>query len=289
MDSFGKTLIMEKIVLVIDSMNANPHSLDFACYLAGLTDSKVTGVFLENLVANEKLVLQEMHGRSYVEWAVDKNSQDYKDKMETIERNIGLFKDACEKRSVRYSIRRDSGDPAKEIIAESRYADLIVLDAETSCSNRFEGIPTELVKKVLIEAECPVVIAPESFDGIDEIVFTYNGSKSSIYAIKQFSYLFPQLDDKKVKVLEVDNNDAGVSKEEIEKFREWISGHYSSIGFETLKGDAETELFASLFKKENLFIVMGAYGRTALSRFFKRSPADLLLKTITQAFFIAHN
>jgi len=279
---------MEKILIAIDAVNANPHSLDFACYLGRLTNSKITGVFLENLIEDEKLVLQEDHGARYVSWEVDKGSQAFQNKMETIEKNLRLFKDACDKRGVRYSVHRDSGDPAREIIRESRYADLLITDAETSFNRKFDGVPTEFVKDVLKDAECPVIIAPESFEFIDEIVFTYNASKSSLFAIKQFCYLFPELDDKKITVLQIEDDDDSTEPEK-EKFKEWISGHYSSIGFETLKGDPETELFAHLLRKQKVFIVMGAYGRSNLSQLFKHSRADLLIKTVTQAIFIAHS
>ncbi|MES1220122.1 MAG: universal stress protein [Bacteroidota bacterium] len=278
---------MEKIVVSIDGTSLNNNALDFACYLGRLTNSKVTGAFLENLEASEKPVLEQAHGITYMNWQLDKDSREYKMKMEQLDKNISLFKDFCENRSVRHSVHLDAGHPSKEIIGESRYADVVVMDAETSFNKKFEGVPTEFVKEVLKDAECPVIIAPESFDGIDEIVFTYNGSKSSMFAIKQFCYLFPELDDKKITVIQVDD-DGLCPDEEVEKFKEWISGHYSSIGFQVLKGDTETELFAQLFKRKNVFIVMGAYGRSALSQFFKHSRADLLIKAITQAIFITH-
>lgn len=278
---------MEKIVVALDAENPDPHALDFACYVANLTKSKVTGAFLENLIVDEVFVLQEGYEKKEVNWEVDKNSETYRHKQEVIRKNVDLFKDACERRSVRCNVHSYCGDPAREMIRESRFADLIVLDAETTFNKAFEGVPGNFLKSVLREAECPVIVAPESFDGIDEIVLTYNGSKSSMFAIKQFCYLFPELDDKKITVLQIDEEDH-LKDVEKDKFKEWISDHYSSIGFETLKGDAETELFAHLLKKRNVFIVMGAYGRSTISQFFKHSRADLLLKTITQAIFIAH-
>jgi len=278
---------MEKIVVAIDGTNVNPQALDFACYLGNLTRATITGIFLENLVANERPVLTEAYGAAYLEWEVDKDSEDYKRKMATIDHNISFFKNACEKRGVRYCIRRDEGSPAKEIIEETRYADVLVIDAETSFNKRFEGNPSDFVKDVLKEAECPVVIAPETFDGINEIIFTYDVSKSSVFAVKQFTYLFPQLEDVKVTVVHVDEN-GEVPGPEKKKFQDWLSGHYSEIHFEELKGDPESELFAYLLRKKNVFMITGAYGRSAISRFFKHSRADLLIKTITQAIFIAH-
>jgi len=53
---------MEKILLAVDAINPDKNTLEFACYLGRLTKSKVTGVFLENLVAGERPVFKQMHG-----------------------------------------------------------------------------------------------------------------------------------------------------------------------------------------------------------------------------------
>ena len=278
---------MQKILLAIDAVSINMPALDFACYIGRLTNSKITAVFLENLVADEKPVLEKAYGTRYVDWKIDESSASYQDKRQLIEKNISLFKEACGNRSVRYSIHRDRGTPAPEIIAESRYADLIIVDASTSFNKRYEGSPTRFVKDILEESECPVIIAPASFDGIDEIIFTYDSSKSAAFAIKQFTYLFPEFDDRKVIILQVNKEGVWADQDKY-NFREWLQTRYSSIAFEVMKGNTEDQLFDYLFKRKNVFVVMGAYGRNSVSKFFKASHADLLIKTITQPIFIAH-
>jgi hypothetical protein len=278
---------MEKILLAIDATNLDNNTFEFACYLGRLTKSKVTGIFLENLIAEEKPVLTELHGAAYTGHEIDTSSAAYKDKMEVVEKNIAFFKEGCISRGVNYSLHRNRGVPAHELIEESRFADAVVVDAETSFKKTFEGSPTEFVKDVLKKAECPVIIAPERFDGIDEIVFTYNGTASSAFAIKQFTYLFPQLYNEKVTIIQVNEKGEWHDKDKY-NFKEWLKDHYTNMHFEALKGDADTKLFEYLFKRKNIFLVMGAYGRNALSQFFKHSPADLLIKTVTQPIFIAH-
>jgi len=278
---------MEKILLAIDGISIDMPTLDFACYMAKLTGSKLTGVFLENLVANERSVFKSVHGIPSYESEIDTDSPELVEKNKIIERNIQLFKDACEKRSTPCTVHCDRGVPANEIISESRYADLVIVDADTSFNRRFEGTPTEFVKDVLKDSECPVIIAPEVFEGINEIIFTYDASKSAAFAIKQFSYLLPQFEDKKITILQV--NKQGEWKD-IDKYNlwEWLHDRYSAIGFVALEGESTDRLFAYLFQKRNVFIVMGAYSRSALSRFLKHSHADLLMRTITQPIFISH-
>lgn len=278
---------MRKILLGIDAINPDKNALDFACYLARLTRSKLTGVFLENLVAEERPVLKQMQGFAYVDWQVDENSREHTTKMELVEKNIFFFREACLRRGVTGNVHRDRGIPADELIEESRFADLIIIDSETSFNKHYEGTPTEFVKDILKRAECPIIIAPENFDAIDEIIFTYDKSASSVSAIKQFTYLLPQLQNKKVTVVQVNTKGAWNGTDKY-KFREWLKEHYIDFHFEVEKGDSQIQLFNYLFNRKNIIVVMGAYGRNAISQLFKRSHADLLISTITQPIFIAH-
>ncbi|MGC4038586.1 MAG: universal stress protein [Chitinophagaceae bacterium] len=270
---------MERILVALDGADYNRNAVDFAFFLARLTNSQVTGMFLEDIVEHGKPV-PEHSGKpvSFISHA---------DRPTPIETNVSLFSESCERSLVRYAVQRDHGHPSKQIVLESRYADIIVVDAQTSFHRHFEGVPTDFVREIMKESECPVIVAPESFDGIDEIVFAFNGSKSSMFAIKQFTYLFPELRDKKVFVMQIEEAGSG-SLTEYGNFNDWLNGHYGQVEFVRLKGDAEAELFAQLIRKKNAFIVMGAYGRSALSRFFSHSHADLLIKAITQAIFITH-
>ncbi len=182
----------------------------------------------------------------------------------------------------------DKGVPVWEIISESRFAELLIVDPEMSFGGKNEGVPTGFIKEVLAKSECPVVIAPFSFYGTEEILFAYDGSKSSLFAIKQFTYLFPELTDKKVTILQVNENEDGPVIEK-EKIGELLQMHYSSIGFHTLYGKASDELYNYLLGKKNIFVVMGAFGRGMLSGFLKHSTAELVVKTINLPIFIAHH
>jgi nucleotide-binding universal stress UspA family protein len=247
----------------------------------------VTGVFLENLVPDEKEVMEKLQTTKYFDWRVDESSPEADEKIKAIENNIALFKEACDRRAVQFEILRDDGVPAAEIIAESRYADVVVTDAATSFKKVFERTPTHFVNDILKDAECPVIIAPGSFEGIERIIFTYDGTRSSAFAMKQFTYLFPQFEDKCVTVFHV-NDGAEWTAGEKRKLTRWLQNRYSAIGFETVEGNASDELLSYLLPKRKVLIIMGAYGRSEFSMLLKRSHADVLLKSINQPIFIAH-
>ncbi len=280
---------MKKIILAVDALDPDPQALEFACYLARLSDSVVTGIFLENLVADELPVLRKAHGARFLDWEVDETDPQVREKMKQIQSNIEWFEETCGKRSVRCSVHRNEGLPAREIIDESRYADLLVMDAATSFRKKPENVPTDFVKDVLKDAECPVIIAPGNFKEIDEIIFANDGSSSALFAIKQFTYLFPEFGEKKATLFEVQESvDEPWKAGAREALRGWMKHHYSSVGFETAVGESRYELYAYLFAKRSVIIVMGAFGRSALSQFFRTSNAELLIKSISQPLFIAH-
>ena len=276
---------MEKLRFISDAVALNKQCLDFACYLGNLTRSKVTGVFLEN----QELELRS--GESLREIAVcapvpgtplDVQKQLYRDE------NISLFKNICTTGGVTYEIHTNTGMPAAEVIKESRYADLLVMDATTSFSWKPENIPTAFAREVLEKSECPVVIAPTEFDGIDEIVFAYNGSKSSMFAIKQFAHLFPLLRQKKVTVLGI-TEAARPVKGYNDLFDEWLHIHYDQVEMMMIEDDnVRGALMEYLFGREKVFIVMGAYGRGLLSTIILPNPAAPIIDLINQPVFIAH-
>ena len=82
---------MENILLAIDARKIDMPALEFACYLGRLTNSKITGVFLENLVNDEKPVLKKLQGTTYLDWEIDENSPEIQEKRRKIAGNMLFF------------------------------------------------------------------------------------------------------------------------------------------------------------------------------------------------------
>lgn len=278
---------MQKILVAIDGLKMNPKTLDFACHMGSLTRSKLTAVFLENLVAENTLLVKEGYDATYLNWGVDEDAPAHQTKMELIRKNINVFKDYCGKREIQYDLLCEEGTPAKEIIRQSRFADLLIADVEICFNENYKDGATHFEREILKKAECPVIIAPESFNRIDEIIFCYDGSRSAIYSMKQFDYIFPELRQTKVILIEVTReNNASVT--EIEKVKEWLCRRYHNIKVEILHGKPKDELFQYLLQKDNAIFVMGAYGRSSFSRLFKKTAAEKVLKTTNLPVFITH-
>ncbi|OQP49809.1 hypothetical protein A4H97_28400 [Niastella yeongjuensis] len=272
---------MEKILVAIDANQINANALDFACYMAKMTNSKIIGVFLEDGTTAKAPVRVSVN-------AGGTGTLPAKESLNQYDKNIHLFTELCRQKQTNSSIHVDQGLPVTGIIKESRFADLLIVDPEMSLRSKKEGSPTAFIKEVLAKSECPVLIAPFSFTGIDEILFAYDGSQSAVFAIKQFTYLFPELTDKKLTILQVNENDNEPIIEK-ERIGELLQMHYSAIGYHRLYGNAGNELYRYLRPRKNVFVVMGAFGRNMLSDFFKHSTAELVLETINLPVFIAHH
>jgi len=279
---------MEQILLIIDGTKPDMCSLDFACYIAGITNSKITILFGGNMKESEVPVQRELFALPYVETIIADDIPENLRMKKSVENNEKMFREACVNRNVNHFVRRNFKVSVSEIIKDSRFADLIIIGPETSIPNKIEGSPTRFVKKILMAAECPVVLAPYSFEGISEIVFPYDGSESSVFAIKQFTHLFPELNSKMISLIQVDP-ESGQPIKESDKILALLRSHFSHVNVVRLLGNPPDELFNYLLGKREMFVVMGAFSRNATFNMFRRSTAELSLETINLPFFIAHN
>jgi hypothetical protein len=281
---------MEKILLAMEGNKQNTYAIDFACYLAKLTDSRLIGVFLEGasdgsgpgIVPVDKPELLHLDGSEIAGRTLVKELGS-----DPVLQQVHRFREACLCREVPVRVHRDRGVPLEEMILESRFSDLIVVDPETSFRKTEREFPGHCIQEVLPAAECPVVVSPYHFERMDEVIFAYDGSASSVFAIKQFTYLFPVFKNKKAVIVNINKQERSAIDEQF-KMKEWLSAHYQDVNFVILNGNASDELFGYLLQKKNAIVVLGAYGRGILSRFLKPSHASLLLRTINLPIFIAH-
>ena len=282
---------MKKIILLFDTTNLKSETMDFVAAIAKPGKSKIFGVMLEHHDLDTIPSVKTMGGQIYVE-EITEDQAEHEIKKDLAEKNIRLFKDGCALREVSAQVHKYGGNVIENVIEESRYADLIILGPSTTFNND-KSTPSKFTLELLTKSECPILIAPGYFEQPNEVVFAYDGSKSSMFALKQFYYLLPQFADEKLVVLHVSDFDKSsrIDKREQQIFNEWLEMKFSNIFYEELTGAARDALFTYFFEQENYFnkmLVTGAYGRSILSSFFKPSTADLLLKAVDIPMFITH-
>lgn len=281
-----KPFIMEKILLVVFGTAPTANALEFACQLSGMSRSKLAGYFFESSQYAGHPVMKTVHGMPYVETIVASDMPDYEAKRKKMEEHVRLFESTCDQKGIRSSVHYLREPVMEEIIAESRFADLIVVDAAASYALATKEEPSPFIKDLLAKSQCPVIIAPSVNTAVEEIVFCYDGSPSALFAMKQFTYLLPELTDTKGTIVQVKKGE--VAPEERKRLTAWLSRHFNYTEYMLLDGNPEDELVSYLLKKKHVMVVMGAYGRSTVSRFFRHSHADLLIKTLAYPLFITH-
>jgi nucleotide-binding universal stress UspA family protein len=278
---------MKNICLVIDAGHLNTHHVQFACYVASLTQSRLTGIFMQNAPYEALSKVTFAPGIPFEETIALHELPDFRKMEELLHENESKFRAICERLGVHVSVYANSHEPQEEILAESRYTDLMIIGGDLAFEPSDEKKPSSFLKEVLCAIECPVMIAPDIFEGVEDIVFAHDGNAAAAHAIKQFSYLLPELADARLTIVQVINE--GEQEDPNDgKLARLVSSHYSNVHFRKLYGRPNSALFGFLMNRKKTLVVMGAYGRSTFSNILTPSTADPLIRNLNLPIFIAH-
>lgn len=272
---------MKRLLIAAGDKLLSPATIDFGCYLAKLSKSELTGVFLQT-PEHEEAPVSRMRLATYTAVSPKAVSGRYDHQVKT-------FQEACASRNVTGRVKTEKLMAWDEFLAETRFADALIMDSDfTIHAQALEAYPSHHAKKLLHEAECPIVIAPLSFERVDEIILTYDGTKSSAFAIRQFIQLFPELRDMKTTILEVWSEEDETHRSDQASLSEWLGNHFSNVDYVLLQGDVQSRLLEFLLARPYSFVVMGGFGRSRTSRIFQPSATGTVVKMVSSPVFVAH-
>jgi nucleotide-binding universal stress UspA family protein len=279
---------MKKFLAVIDGFSISKSTVEYAIQLTKAANAHLVGVFLDEFIYRSYNVVKVM--KTYENYEEKMKELDAKDKKKRDDA-AQQFQKACSKAGVQFSIHRNKGFAINDLKRESMFADLIVINEDETFTKYKQESPTRFMKDLLSDVQCPVLVVPNNFKTINKIVLLYDGGPSSLHAIKMFSYLFGSLLDEPVEVLTAKDHFMATTRVPDNKLmREFIKRHFPKANYAVVKGEAEEQIIAHLRNhKENALVVLGAYRRSELSRWFKTSMADTLMKKLDTPLFIAHN
>lgn len=279
---------MLNFLAVFDGYKVSKSTMDYAIQITKTLKAHLVGVFLDEFIYRSYNVYQVMTTNK--NYDAEMKDLDEKDKNKRDEAVL-IFQKDCEKSGVSFSIHRDKSIALQELKHESMFADLIIINEYETFTKYKEKSPTRFIKELLSDVQCPVLVVPNTFKPVDKIVLLYDGAPSSVYAVKIFSYLFGNLPDMPVEVYTVKEEvKANLHVPDNKLMKEFIKRHFVKATFTVAKGNAEEQIQGYLQNhKENELVVLGAYRRSELSRWFKTSMADILMQKLNTPLFIAHN
>jgi hypothetical protein len=280
---------MNKVIAALDVFNPSESTINYATYLAKEFNAHIVAVFLEDII---------YHPYPYVNYNSEEEL-DYSTKVENVVAteeeiktlSIKKLQKRFDTEGLRYNIHRDKFIAMESLIKESHFADMILIDVNERFSQWDDSIPSEFIKKLMAEADCPVMLVANEFKPIEKIIFAYDGSASSAYAIRQFSYLFPVAEEQELEILMITQNKHSNHFPEQKLLKELLKTKYKVVLQRIIQNNNSTDAMIAHLKAEtkNSMVILGAYQRSALSRWLHESTADALISSsVNIPLFIAH-
>lgn len=276
---------MKKIIIAFDGLRYSDAAVEYATDIAKDSKALLVGVFLHDLSYLALSYTYRWGSPMANIW--DPNFKPDPADEEKIKTNVSIFSDKCEKEGLDYKVHVNRGVPVEELLQESLFADLIIMDARLAFSRMSEDELSAQFIELLTEVQCPVLVVPSKFEKIDNAILTYDGSPTSIYAIKMFSYIFPEWRNFPTRLVTVNEEDKKLKEKH--HITDLLDKHFDEYFIDVLSGNARQELISYLkVHTNNTVVVMGAYGRPAISMLFKKSLANEVIRDVMVPVFIAH-
>ena len=278
---------VNKIVAAFDGLKYSADTAQYAIELARQTGSFLTGVFLDDFTYSSFRIYELIQKNELGE----KDIQHYRDRdQQTRDAAAQHFEKACRAASIQHTIHRDKKICLPELLHESVYADLLIIDQKETFTHYEEKLPTRFIRDLLADVQCPVLLVNQSWTPIEKLVFLYDGAPSSVNAVKSFNYLFPLLAAEPALVLSSKGYYGDLHLPDNKLMKEFMKRHYPKAAYEVLKGQPEEEIISRVKKEtKGSLIIIGANRRGLVSRWFKKSMADLLMEASLGPIFIAHS
>ena len=207
---------------------------------------------------------------------------------EVIAVHKALFSSQCQQFHIPYSLHDNDREWDKDLLQkESRFADLILISGEFFYAETDNKQPNQYLREVLCSAECPVLLVPENFTTVQHLFMAYDGSRDSLYALKQFCYLFPNLTDLPTEILYL-NEAASDDIPDLASLKQFTRAKFDSMSFSRLHFNANDYLATWISEKKDALLVSGSFGRSPVSYIGNRSFSEDVIREHQLPVFIAH-
>lgn len=276
---------MKNILVVIDSLNFTESQLAPVKYISRLAKGRVTIALLEMLPPPLPVLIPAIGDAMFCGDAA--TVRNIRERHEQILANTEKLRAACSQSGMDITLHTFEKSGLEAVIRESRFADVLLVQHNLSFVTFRDSEPTTFIRELLLKAECPVLTLPGDMQVIKEVILAYNGTYSSMYAIRTFFHLFPLLALRKVKVIYVKEKEMEYIPDD-HMLRHYLAGICRNVDYLVLSGSPAGNLKIYLQFRKHTLIILGAYGRSRTSLFFNGSAADNVLGLNHVYTFITH-
>lgn len=278
---------MNKIIAAFDGLKMSEANIAHTIATATATDSFVTGVFLDDRTYTSYKIYELVMEEGVSNGKLKKYQHDDLDHRR---RSSEIFAEKCKEANINFNIHHDKNVALQELLHESIFSDLLIISNKENFTHHEEPFPSRFIRDLLSDTQCPVLLTPEKYHPVEKLVFLYDGEPPAVFAIKMFNYLFANYNLIDTEVISVRPMEATGHVPDNKLIKELMKRHYDNVNYTVLKGIASEEILNYLRnEKKQIMVVMGAYRRTMMSRWFRSALADQLVKQLSCQVFIAHN
>ncbi len=273
---------MKKILLAFDRQKISDDMMQYILHLNNAQPIAAIGMFLPTVEMVEVPYSfgGVPAGPLYVAESEENNES-------LLNAEIRKFTDFCTANNIEYKVHNDfTHQVIAKIVDESRFADLLVLDNAAFYANLGAETQNDYISELLHKLECPCFMIPGVYEVPKNIIMAYDGSEQSIYALKQFSYMFPEYSKTQVLLVYFNQSKEGVPHRE--EMEELMSYHYFNVSIFKLKIDPAKDLDQWVRDNGASMFVAGAYSRSFFSELFHKSFVNEIVKEHKIPVFVSH-
>jgi len=274
---------MKKILLAFDGSNFSQGAFEFARRLNDMEPILVTGVFMPQVdYANLwSYASAAGAGAGFIPLLEEEDA-------DLVQKNILKFEELCQKNGIAYRVHKDFYSFAlPELKKESRFADVIILSGELFYKGILESNQFDYLRDALHATESPVLIVPENYQFPENNILAYDGSEESVFAIKQFAYIFPELTKNPTLLVYAESEkDRDFPSKHL--IMELATQHFKDLTFYKLELSPKKYFSAWISGKESSIVVSGSFHRSTISQLLRKSFVAEIISEHKLPVFIAH-
>ena len=262
--------MLKKIITLFDVLNAPWHVVSFAITIARENNLPVTGVFIR---AGTRQGLKYPFPND-MGFTTSRGESLSGENEQLTNDNIQMFKDECETAGITFEIRKETS--IDDLLTGQQEGDLVIADTRA-----------DFLDGLLPKLTCPVCLTSQN-DLPGKVILLLDENPASRIAIEKFASIFPHLTRLPATVISINLTPEQRSANNI-YVEQKLEQLFSSLKITALQGDVEKELVNFLNEdQKHVIIIMGAFGRSRVSRFFHQSLANVVLQDTKYSLFIVH-
>lgn len=274
---------MKKILLAFDGSHFSNSLIDLVRGLTGQQSLLFTASFLSQADLDE-LWSYPNTVKTYSDFGIaaeNGGAQHFRE-------NIEQFKVFCQHHGIERRIHQDFFDFAiPELQRESRFSDLLVINSEAFHEEGHSSASNEYLQEAICSIECPVMVTPKDAKHPTSNILCYDGSASSVQAIKQFAYLFPAATSNATLLFHIKENGEDVLPDE-SHIEALAKRHFFNLAVFDPGKDPKKHFDKWLQEQTGAIIVRAAFKRSEIAKLLSKNFINQVTIDQRLPIFMAH-